>query len=266
MKALFTFNDLAADCKIEQHCYDLNNRNGVKKLGLRIHVPPALFDCHPYSASAYTFMQQLRELIFEFGIVEFPNLPVNKSNYTLAQRAPEQHLYSDNTYLTDHCQLPHQDIPPYPSGFWLEKPRQFSATWIMSDIAAQQFNDFSKSNSSITINEMHKQFIAQSMETKQSVLRNREPGLLLLDNSPRQSLFHARTCIFEAWEKMTRNNDTEIADSPMYAFNEPGLLQHIDFLDSRRGMEFRNQREQESVRQFIAKEQLTKLIEQRYSI
>lgn len=253
MKPLFTLNDIAADCKIEQHCYELNDCNGKRTLGVRIHVPQALFKHFPYNASAYTFMQQFRELIFDCGIVEFPNLPVNKSNYTLAQRAPEQHLYSQNTYLTDHCQHPHQDIPPYPSGFWLDSPRQFSATWIMSDIAVQQFNDFSQKNNSMPTEKLHRHFIAQNLENKQGVLRNQEPGLLLLDNSHRQSLYHARTCIFDAWE----NQDSRsITDSPMYAYNEPGLLQHIDSLDSRRGVEFRDPSEQESIRRFITKERL----------
>jgi hypothetical protein len=86
----------------------------------------------PYASTAYTFLQQLRGAIREHGLIEFPGLPVNPTNHTLAQRAPWEHAYSQNPYLTGFCQLLHQDTPPYPTAFWLGAERRFFATWVTS--------------------------------------------------------------------------------------------------------------------------------------
>jgi hypothetical protein len=65
------------------------------------------------------------------------------------------------------------------------------------------------------------------------VLLNQDPGLLLIDNSAHCALCHARTCHFDAVEAA----DEALRDSPMYAFNEVGLLEHLRSLDERRGSE-----------------------------
>lgn len=241
----FTFHDIEQDCHIESGQYSL----GGRALGLRIHVPQALYEKAPYNCSAYRWMQQLRSLIYDCGIVEFPGLPVNKCNYTLAQCAPQQHSYSDNPYLTDLCQSPHQDIPPYPSAFWLEEKRKYSATWLLSSEGANNFYR-AAARRELSIDELHRTLLPASLADGHGALINREPGLTLLDNSAQQSLYHARTCNFSALESAR----PPITDTPMYAYNEPGLLQHIDQLDSRRGAAHRNAIEREQVREFLAAE------------
>src|SRR5690606_31269730 len=116
----FNFDDLARDCAVEIGHRRLDGR----AIGARVHVPAALLGQYPYNASCYAFLQQLRAAIDEFGLIEFPGLPVNRTNHTLAQRAPWQHDYSPNPYMTDICQAPHQDTPPFPTGFWLGAPRR----------------------------------------------------------------------------------------------------------------------------------------------
>ena len=69
----FSFDDIAAECTVTTGCYRLDGR----LLGLRIAVPEALHGCHPFNASAYDFLQQLRKEIFKWGIIEFPGLPLN---------------------------------------------------------------------------------------------------------------------------------------------------------------------------------------------
>ena len=242
----FDFHDLEQDCYIESGQHHLDGR----ALGLRIHVPQALRGQAPYNSSAYRWMQQLRSLIYDCGIIEFPGLPVNKCNYTLAQRAPQQHRYSDNSYLTDLCQSPHQDIPPYPSAFWLEERRKYSATWLLSAEGANDFFRHAATQRALSIDELHRALLPTSLESGHGALINREPGLVLLDNSAQQSLYHARTCNFAA----LAGAQPPITDTPMYAYNEPGLLQHIDQLDSRRGAAHRNTIEREQVREFLAAE------------
>lgn len=111
----FNFSDIEAECHLETGSYSLDGRT----IGATILVPPGLYHRYPYNATAYGFLQQLRQPIYEFGTIEFPGLPVNKCNHTVAMRHPHQHGYSDNPYLTRFCQDPHQDTPPYPSAFWL---------------------------------------------------------------------------------------------------------------------------------------------------
>ena len=127
-RKLFTLSDIEAECRVETCCHSLDGRAIVAV----VRVPSALHNRYPYNATADRFLQQLRQSIFEFGTIEFPRLPVNKSNYTVAMRHPHQHGNSDNPYLTRFCQDPHQDTPPYPTAFWLGAPRRYSATRVMS--------------------------------------------------------------------------------------------------------------------------------------
>lgn len=134
-KVPFIFADIESDCVIETGHYRLDGRS----LGMRITVPEVLMSQSPYNCSAYDLLQQLREQIFAYGLVEFPNLPLNPQNHTLAQRAPQQHAHSSNTYMTDYCQNPHQDTPPYPTAFRLDMPRQYFATWVISEVGVDRF-------------------------------------------------------------------------------------------------------------------------------
>ena len=122
----FTLRDLQAECASEAGVHRLDDE-GPRSLGLRIHVPPELRGRAPYTSTAYAFLQQLRGAIHEHGLVEFPGLPVNPTNHTLAQRAPWEHAYSQNPFLTGTGQLLHQDTPPYPTAFWLGAERRFFA-------------------------------------------------------------------------------------------------------------------------------------------
>lgn len=154
-KISFSFKDIEQECDIELDCYRLQSR----PLGLKIHVPEELYNRYPFNSSAYDFLQQLRPQIFEFGVLEFPNLPVNKLNHTLAQRSPMEHTYSSNTYMTDGCQQPHQDTPPYPTGFWLNKGRKYYATWVLSVAAVNDFFELLRSNPELDIDEVHRQLL-----------------------------------------------------------------------------------------------------------
>ncbi|CAA0094747.1 Uncharacterised protein [BD1-7 clade bacterium] len=248
MQRAFTFSDIEQDCDIETGVYTLDR----KKFGAVIHVPDALKQQYPYNVSAYEFMQQLRQPIFEFGTLELPGLAVNKQNHTLAQRSPFEHSYSSNTYTTDLCQLPHQDCPPYPTAFWLPEQRRFSATWVMSETGLNHFHQHQQAFPSMPIEERHQLLVDRSLEEGWGLLYNQQPGLLLIDNSQHHRLYHARTANFAAMES-TDNHQT---DTAMYAFNEIGLLQYIDMLDERRGNQDRDAAEVSEVRRFMAEEGL----------
>ncbi len=248
MRRAFSFADIERDCTITTDVHRLDNQ----PLGARIEVPTGLFDQYPYNCSAYEWMQQLREQIFDFGTIEWPGLPVNKRNYTLAQRSPFQHAYSANSYTTDLCQLPHQDTPPYPTAFWLPEQRRFSATWVMSLQGLAAFNHHQQTAPAMPIFERHQQLLAASLENGTGLLYNQQPGLLLIDNSHHRQLYHARTCNFSAMQATNAHKH----DAPMYAFNEMGLMHYIDMLDERRGQNDRDDHEKADVLAFMQKEGL----------
>ncbi|HEY9036811.1 MAG TPA: hypothetical protein VIM96_08895 [Pseudomonadales bacterium] len=244
----FTLADIARECTIETGIHALDGH----ALGLRITVPAGLHNRYPYNASAYAFLQQLRDAIFEYGTVEFPELPVNPCNHTLAQRSPEQHRYSANPYLTDYCQAPHQDTPPYPTAFWLGAPRQYFATWVMSVAGVTRFLQYRQAHRHETIEAIHRALVPESLNNGSGLLLNRQPGLLLIDNSEHRQLYHARTADFAA----LANNPAPAEDTPMYAFNEVGLMHYIDTLDERRGPHDRDARDLADMRTFMAAERL----------
>lgn len=247
VRQAFTFQDIAADCTVETNCYQLDGRS----LGAIIHVPQELQSRYPYNASAYAFIQQLREAIFEFGTIEIPNLPINKTNHTVAMRHPKEHSYSDNPYLNRFCQEPHQDTPPYPTAFWLEAPRRFAATWFMSLQGLDAWSDLSRARPSLSTEEKHKLLIPDGLTNGTALLLTQKPGLLLFDNSQHHQLYHARTCNFEA---VTQNPGAQ-EDTPAYAFNEMGLLHYMNTLDSRRGEEDKSDEDLAEVRAFLSQEQ-----------
>lgn len=247
-RAPFCLGDLAAECRLRTGRYQLDGR----PLGLTIEVPSALCGRYPYNASAYAFLQQLRVAIFEHGIVELPGLPLNRTNHTLAQRSPWEHAYSDNPYLTDRCQSPHQDTPPYPTAFWLDAPRRFSATWVMSLAGLARFDEYRRAHPGSDIEDVHRALVPASLAQGSGLLVNRAPGMLLIDNSAHGALYHARTCLFDAVALDPRHR----VDTPMYAFNEVGLLHYIDVLDSRRGLHHRDPEDEAQVRDFLAEERL----------
>lgn len=249
----FTWQDICAEVEVIEGPHQLDG----KALGATVDVPLALQSQFPYNVSAYQWMQQLREQILQYGTIEFPNLPVNKSNYTLAQRAPQQHGYSNNHYLTDLYQQPHQDTPPYPTAFWLPQERQYSATWVVSTAMKNQFYELAAQYDTASL---HKYLVQQSLEQKTGLLLNHKPGLLLIDNSNSCSLFHARTSQVVRLAEALDAGHT-ITDTPMYAFNEPGLLHYLHQLDSRRGTEHLNEQEQQAVAVFLQQERLA----QRYT-
>ena len=240
----FCFADIAAECRVESGVHRLDGH----RLGLRITVPEALRERYPYCGSAYGFLQELRREILDYGLVEFPGLPLNPQNYTLAQRAPQQHQYSSNPYLTDFCQQPHQDTPPYPTAFWLPAPRRYFATWVMGEDGVQRVMSALRRGASI--DEVHQRLQAQSIAQGWGLLVNQQPGLLLIDNSSRNRLFHARSGNWQA-QRAEPDFDT---DTPMYAFNEVGLLNYIDVMDSRRDTGDRNADECEELRRFLDSE------------
>lgn len=249
----FSINDIESQVNVTYGTHQLEGR----AIGVCIDIPEALRKEFPFNSSAYDWMQQLRDLILSYGFIEIPNLPVNKCNYTLAQRAPQQHTYSTNHYLTDLCQQPHQDTPPYPTAFWLNEQRQYSATWVMSDVGVQQFFDVYERCHDI--DDVHRQLVQLSMNAGNSLLLNQQPGLLLIDNSPCRRLYHARTCLFDKLAKAMLESNA-VTDTPMYAFNEVGLLNYIDQLDSRRGNEYRDNRAKQTMMQFMQQEDLASLI------
>lgn len=242
----FTFFDLQAECQIETACHQLDDR----PIGVKIRVPPELYNRYPYNASAYVFLQQLRQPLLEFGTVEFPNLPLNKTNHTVAMRHPKQHSYSSNPFLTRFCQEPHQDTPPYPTAYWLDQPRRYSATWVMSLQGLLAYEKFRRQQPQADTETAHRHLVSHSLANGTGLLFNHSPGLMLMENDRHHKLYHARTCNFEAVE----NNPNNAEDTPTYAFNEPGLINYIDVLDSRRGNEDRDAVDLEEVKAFMAQE------------
>ena len=223
-RAALQLQALAQDCQIETDVFRLDDQ----PLGLRISVPPYLYARAPYQASAYAFLQGLRAQIQQHGVIVLPDLPLNPCNYTLAQRSPHEHGYSRNPYLTDLCQAPHQDTPPYPTAFWLDAPRRWSATWIMRAAGAQRYYAYAQAHPQLSTLQIHRALVPLSLAEGWGLLLNQTPGLLLIDNSNASGLYHARTCNFAALEAL-QPDDQELAhsDSPMYAFNEVGLQHYM---------------------------------------
>lgn len=242
----FTFRDFEHECDIQLHCHTLDGQ----PLGAKINIPSALQQQYPYNSSAYGFLQQLRSEIFELGTIEFPHLPLNKTNYTLAQRAPKEHAYSANPYMTGNCQQPHQDTPPYPSAFWLAQARQYFATWLLSLTAVEAFFELNRSRPELSQEELHRILVPSSLKNKSGLLINQQPGLILIDNSQHCSLYHARTCNFQAIAAYPDFHN----DTPMHAFNEIGLLHYIDTMDERRGLQDRDAADLTEVKAFMENE------------
>lgn len=248
MRAAFTFDDIAADCRIDYGCHAVGDLG--LRLGARVHVPPALFDTALYRSSAYAFMQQLRAAIAEHGLIEFPALPLNPQNHTLAQRAPAEHGYSSNPFLTGLCQRLHQDTPPYPTAFWLGAKRYASATWVVCASAADEFNRATAHLPDAELPRAHTHWVPRLVAEGRATLVNREPGLLLLDNSDAQRLFHCRTNVVDG----LRPARPVTQDAPLHAFNEMGLLQRMQ-LDERRGEAHFCEEERRAIAEFVAREQ-----------
>lgn len=245
----FTFNDIAGECEVETECFRIDDGR-ERWLGARVRIPAELRDRYPYNGSAYGFLQELRSVIFELGLVVFPDLPVNRTNHTLAQRAPNEHAYSRNPYLTGRCQSPHQDTPPYPTAFWLDQRRMFFATWVVSSKAAQSFYRFQQAHPGLSVEDIHRRLVPESIAEHTGLILNQDPGLLLIDNSEHCALYHARTCQFEAVEAAGH----ELRDTPMYAFNEVGLLEHLHSLDERRGTADLSDEDLANVKRFLRDE------------
>lgn len=250
----FTFKDLEQECRISHCDYRVNDRESDDCFGIKVWVPSVLFDRFPYNCSAYDFLQFLRNEILQYGTIEFPSLPVNLSNHTVAMRAPEQHTYSSNPYLTDHCQALHQDTPPYPSAFWLGETRCYSATWVVGLKGLYRFKEFAAANPELSMNDIHLALVKESLKDEWGILLNYYPGLLLMDNSDHHHLYHGRTCFFDQRKQAMGS----ITDAPMYAYNEIGLLNYIDSLDERRGMEYRDEDEKQAVLKFMDQEAFSK--------
>ena len=248
MRKPFSLQDIVAECDVEEGHYKIDG----KSLGLKIWVPEALHAHFPFQQSAYDFLQFLRTSIFDYGIVEFPHLPLNPINYTLAQRDPSEHSYSQNPFLTGRCQSPHQDTPPYPTAFWLAGLRQYSATWVMSE-SMQQYYQKLKSATKTNDITLHQQLVQQSITQGQAILVNHTPGLLLIDNSSAQNLYHARTTKLDRLDSFCKLRH----DSPMFAFNEIGLMHYIDQLDEQRGQQHRDSKLSKEILDFIRQESLT---------
>lgn len=246
----FSFSDLARECRVETGSYSLHGTHNARKTGARIFVPPELLQRYPYNASAYAFLQQMRDAIFEYGTLEFPDLPLNRSNHTIAMRAPREHSYSSNPYLTGECQHLHQDTPPYPTAFWLGEQRRYFATWIVSVPGLQRYTQFTREHPGLDMNAIHQQLVPESLANGTGIVLNHSPGLLLIDNSEHCQLYHARTGRFAE----IASNPHYHSDAPMYAFNETGLLHHIDTLDERRGPHDRDAEEQAAVVAFLQAE------------
>ncbi|NRA40818.1 MAG: hypothetical protein HRU21_00780 [Pseudomonadales bacterium] len=248
MRKPFSLQDIVAECEVEEGHYQIDG----KSLGLKICVPEALYTHFPFQQSAYDFLQFLRSSIFDYGIVEFPNLPLNPLNYTLAQRDPSEHNYSQNPFLTGRCQSPHQDTPPYPTAFWLDGLRQYSATWVMSQSMQQHYQQL-QSATQASDNALHQRLVQQSLAQGQAILVNHTPGLLLIDNSSAQNLYHARTTKLDHLDNFCKLRH----DSPLYAFNEIGLMHYIDQLDERRGQQHRDSTLSAEILTFMRRESLT---------
>ncbi|HSC76601.1 MAG TPA: hypothetical protein VLB90_10245 [Pseudomonadales bacterium] len=246
----FTFADIAQECRVETGCHALHGLQNPRKTGIKIFVPNALQQRYPYNATAYTFLQELRAAIFEYGTIEFPGLPLNRSNHTIAMRSPREHRYSSNPYLTNECQHLHQDTPPYPTAFWLDEERHYFATWIVSLPGLQRYTRFTNEHPGMTMNDVHRVLVPESLANGTGIVVNHTPGLILIDNSEHQQLFHARTCRFDA---VAQNPDYS-EDAPMYAFNEIGLLNYIDTMDEQRGSANRDAAEQAEIAAFMQRE------------
>lgn len=245
-RVAFSFADIEKDCPIETGCYQL----GTHVFGARVHIPKNLFDQPPYNSTAYAFLQLLRNAILSYGTIEFPNLPVNPCNYTIKLKSPKEHLGNPNPFITDECQSPHQDTPPHPTAFWLDGERKFFATWIMNTEACNRFSQYQQQNAAMSVNDIHKVLVSESMQNGTGMLMNQQQGLLLLDNSDHHQLYHARTCNFKAVEKIPDYKK----DSPMYAFNETGLLNYMNTLDIYRGEKHKSDSETANVKAFLANE------------
>lgn len=245
----FSFQDFSRECRLQHDCHEIDGRG----FGLRVFIPEELKNHFPYNSSAYDFLQFFREEIFQYGTIEFPGLAVNRQNHTVALRAPKEHSYSDNPFLTEPCQRPHQDTPPYPTAFWLDAKRNYFATWVMGEPAMESFFKAMSQHPGKTLDDLHRLLVPQSLEEKTGILLNHAPGLLLIDNSRHHNLYHARTCLFD---KVKNNPDYE-KDSPLYAFNEVGLMSYIDTIDSRRGQHDRNTEEARNVQLFMQQETLS---------
>lgn len=248
MRVPFTFEDIAAECSVDYECHALGDDGA--RLGARVHVPPELFSAPIYRSSAYAFMQQLRAAIAEHGLIEFPNLPLNPQNHTLAQRAPSEHEYSSNPFLTGLCQRLHQDTPPYPTAFWLGAARRASATWVACASAAAEFNRATAHLGDADLPAAHAQWVPRLVTEGRATLVNRAAGLVLLDNSEAQRLFHCRTNVVDG----ERPAPPATAEAPLHAFNEMGLLQHMQ-LDERRGTAHFCEEERRRIAEFVAQEQ-----------
>ena len=251
-RVAFGLADLMGECETQEGCHQLDGR----RLGLQITVPAELQESYPFNSSAYGFLQQLRQAIFDYGTIEFPGLALNKTNHTLAQRAPKQHTYSANPYMTGSCQHLHQDTPPLATAFWLAQPRQYYASWVTSVNAVQRYYDQlpqggAEAFDGEQLDDLHRQLVPESLDNGSGLLLNQNPGLLLIDNSDAQQLYHARTCNFAAVALMPNYQ----SDAALYAFNEEGLLSYIDQLDSRRGREDRCPQDLAEVKAFLAAEQ-----------
>lgn len=247
----FTLADLAQECVIETGCYRLHGPHPARTTGAKVFVPAALQARYPYNASAYVFLQQLRSAIREFGTLEFPGLPLNRSNHTIAMRSPREHGYSSNPYLTGECQHLHQDTPPYPTAFWLGEERRYFATWIVSAPGLQRYAQFTREHPGLSMNDVHRTLVPESLANGTGIVLNHSPGLLLLDNSEHSQLYHARTCRFDN----VGNNPAYTHDTPMYAYNEIGLLHYLDTMDERRGEQDRDTAEQREIAAFMQAEQ-----------
>ena len=248
-RVIFSFEDFIKDCDVCNAPYQLNGHF----TGLRITVPTALANQWPYNSNIYDFLQFFRLNIQQHGFIEIRGLALNKTNYTLAQKAPQQHAYSSNPFMTDYCQQPHQDTPPYPTAFALEEPRQYFATWLMTAQGVQTFMQFKQQNAQLSLEEVHRLLVPESLKQGWGILVNHESGIILIDNSHHCQLYHTRTCNFSA---IDANPDFD-SDAAMYAFNEIGLLNYIEQLDSRRGLAFRDENLSQEVARFMQKEQLS---------
>jgi len=251
MRQRFTFKDLCQEASIIENTYSLDQQ----ALGLRIHVPESLHNTFPFNTNAYDFLQFLRPQILEYGLIEIPSLPLNPLNHTLAQRDPSEHSYSQNAYLTGRYQDPHQDTPPYPTAFWLAQARRHSATWVISKNMLENYyheklNSPEHAHSSVThaSESLHQKLVAQSLQEGTGILVNQQAGLLLIDNSTHNHLYHART------STLTETTSTKLSDAPLHAFNEVGLLNYIDQLDERRTQAHRCQALSTEVAHFMREE------------
>ncbi len=115
---------------------------------------------------------------------------------------------------------------------------------------AQYFYDYQNKKPQLTIEEIHQHLVPLSLTNNQGFIANQNPGLILIDNSQQHCLYHARTCNFAA----IKNNPNFTTDTPMYAFNEVGLLNYLHTLDSRRGNNDINFDQMKAVEAFMQQE------------